>query len=670
MFRQLIANKSVRTQLKMLVGLPIVILVLVSLFTLTKSYRQLAIYGDFAAMTTLANTGLTVIHEMQKERGMSASFIGSQGVKFRKELPKQRQKVTKLIGILRAEMGDNQKGLSRLAQEELAETQRLLGEVESIRSNIDGMRLSLSDSLEAYTDVITQVLRILAFTVEHPPSVEAASYVNALWNNTMSKEKAGLERGLMSGVFAKNSFQGNQKSRFVQLNSESNTYWSLMKLYLNSDQLKKIESIEAQDAFNAVAKMRKIALDKNDSFGIDSPTWFAAATKVINLKRDFEVALDKKLVTYNDQNFSDLKVNFTLVLLGVVFALGVTIYITVCIVKQMGGNVENVNHALNMLSQGHLDIQVDKISNDEFGMIIDSLREHRDEMKKVISFVQQNTQEIALATPEISDASFNLSSSVTEQASSIESSASALEELSSAVEANAENASKTKDIAESAAKIASESSEAVVKTVEAMRTITEKVSLIEDIAYQTKILALNASIEAGRAGEHGKGFTVVADEVRELAASSRDSAGEINQLAKNCREIAEHSGNLLNNMVPEIKKTAELVQDISVASSEQAVGITEIKEAVMQMDSVTQSSAAMSEELAATSQILADRARDLKKTVSIFKLNESQPATNDYAEPPAPMTTRTQPVEPNRAEKKSAIHDEDEAWDEQSFTEY
>ncbi|MEE4244301.1 MAG: nitrate- and nitrite sensing domain-containing protein [Kangiellaceae bacterium] len=656
MLNQLIANQNVKNQLIILVALPLIILLWFAIQRIDQSTTDYDEFFEFNQMTNVSIAGMSLIHEMQKERGMTASFIGSKGDKFKNDLPGQRTKVDEKLLALRALTNEIQSSLSSNNNLLISNVLATLEQRKDIRDKVDAFQFDVSGSLGAYTAMIEKVLSVNAYTTATAPTREVSNNVNALWNVTLSKEKAGLERGLMSGVFAQDEFKGGQKSRFIQLNAQSDTYWSILKLYLDNEQAKVVSMIEANPAYGEVQKMRSVATTKDSDFNVDSSTWFRSATKVIDLKREFEVSIGDQTSDFNTIKLAQLKSTLFWTIVNTIVALVTTALITYTVIKQVRTSVVHVSKFLKKLSEGHLDLAFEKQTKDEFGDIAEYLEDYRKNLLDRIQHVKSNSSDVAGVAPEISDASMSLSSSVSEQAASLEESAAALEELSAAVEANAQSANKTLTIANSAARNASDTSKAVLETVDAMRAITEKVSLIEDIAYQTKILALNASIEAARAGEHGKGFTVVADEVGALAASSRDSAGEINKLAKRCRDIAEHSGELLGNMVPEIEETAELVQGISHASSEQATGITEIKEAVLQMDNTTQSNAAMSEQLAATSEILTDRARELYSAVKFFQTGKEE---------------LEKPIEQiKRPNIKQASTNEADGWDESDFKEF
>jgi methyl-accepting chemotaxis protein len=200
-----------------------------------------------------------------------------------------------------------------------------------------------------------------------------------------------------------------------------------------------------------------------------------------------------------------------------------------------------------------------------------------------------------------------------------------MEEMSANIRQNAENAQQTEAIAVQTSKDAQKGGEAVARTVAAMKQIAEKISIIEEISRQTNMLALNAAIEAARAGEHGKGFAVVAGAVRKLAERSQTAAGEISQLSMSSVGIAEEAGQMLTKIVPDIARTAELVQEINAASSEQDSGASQINSAIDQLNSVIQQNSSASEEMSSTAEELSAQAEQLRNIISFFKIDDDRP---------------------------------------------
>jgi len=270
------------------------------------------------------------------------------------------------------------------------------------------------------------------------------------------------------------------------------------------------------------------------------------------------------------------------------------------------------------MASGNLTVQVTPRSEkDEF---MRSLATMVESIEEIIQEAQVAGDNVISGSQALSASSEEMSQGATEQAASVEEASASVEEMSANIRQNADNASTTEKIAVQAAKDAETGGRAVTETVKAMQMIAEKITIIEEIARQTNLLALNAAIEAARAGEQGRGFAVVAAEVRKLAERSQHAAGEINALSVSSVTVAEEAGQLLSALVPNIQRTAELVQEISAASREQDAGADQISKAIQQLDSVIQQNASASEEMASTAEELNSQAEQLQQTISYFKV--------------------------------------------------
>ena len=329
-----------------------------------------------------------------------------------------------------------------------------------------------------------------------------------------------------------------------------------------------------------------------------------------------------KIMSGMDQVMTDFARRTTsLMLVVVVIAVIVALLTAQLIARGVSRPVQGMAGHLSELAAGGGDLtrRIEVKSTDEVGQMGTSLNDFLEKIEKIIIEVKGGASAISSAAQQVSSSASSLSQGTSEQAASVEETTSSLEEMSASINQNSDNSRQMEQVASKGAREAEESGKAVKQTVEAMKSITDKIEIIDEIAYQTNLLALNAAIEAARAGEHGRGFAVVATEVRKLAERSQTAAKEISGLASDSVKVAERSGKLLNELVPSIKKTADLVQEVSSASREQSSGVNQINKAMAQVDQVTQRNASSAEELSSTAEEMAAQSESLAQLMSFFK---------------------------------------------------
>jgi len=302
-------------------------------------------------------------------------------------------------------------------------------------------------------------------------------------------------------------------------------------------------------------------------------------------------------------------------------AIFVSIIITLVISRGITKPIQDVVSVVETISSGDLTKSVTVDRNDEIGRLLAAMARMTGKLNEMIGEVRMGAGSVSTAATQVASSATSVSQGTSEQAAAVEQVTSSMEEMNASITQNAENSRKMEQMARKGAQDATQSGQAVLEAVSAMKSIAEKIAVIEEIAYQTNMLALNAAIEAARAGEHGRGFAVVAGEVRNLAERCRTAAQEIGGLAASNVQIAERSGGLLNELVPAIQKTADLVQEVAATSGEQAAGVSQINRAIGQVGLVTQRNAAGAEELSSTAEELASQAEALQDMISFFRVS-------------------------------------------------
>lgn len=303
-----------------------------------------------------------------------------------------------------------------------------------------------------------------------------------------------------------------------------------------------------------------------------------------------------------------------------IFAIAIAVLLTLLMARLITKPLYKGIQFAKQMSKGDFTVELDIDQKDELGELADSLKSMAEQIRQVITAVTMAADNMASASMELSSTSQHVSQGSSEQASSAEEVSSSIEEMAANIQQNTQNAKETVDISVNAENDIYQGKEEVDKTVFAIRKIADKISIIGDIAFQTNILALNAAVEAARAGEHGRGFGVVAAEVGKLAERSKTAALEIDALTKTSVFNAEEAGAIMKKIVPEIKKTSGLIQEIAAANVQQSSGADQINSAIQQLNQVTQQNAAASEELATNAVEMSGQAENLQEIVSFFKV--------------------------------------------------
>jgi methyl-accepting chemotaxis protein len=618
---------TLRGRLLLLFGLVLAGTLYYSVVNLLGDWRQLRQSREVSAIVRTAIAVSGVVHELQKERGLSAGFIGSKGAKFVEELKKQREltdsQQKSLVKLLEAgEVAAIPENLRRTLDEGISN----LGKLGDMRGRVSGLQAAGPESFGFYTSAIDKLVAMLGQATAVTDVADIARHLTAYTMFINAKEQAGRERATVNGALAANvPLNVPLFQRLQAIVTSQDVYLANFRNLAGGEVIKSLNALYEDKPAKETARMRGEVIAKafEGNFGIEPPLWFSTITAKIDAMKVFEDALatDLQLKTGEFGNRALWGVAFSGVSSLIVVALAIAFF------WLLNGMLHRLRHSVDVarsLARGDLTVQVNIDSKDEMGQLMSSLADTIDKLSETIGEVSQTSDMLLNSASQVSATAQMLSQSSSEQAASVEETSASVEQMTASINQNTENAKVTNGIAGSAAVQAVDGGEAVKATVEAMKQIADKIGIIDDIAYQTNLLALNAAIEAARAGDHGKGFAVVAAEVRKLAERSQVAAQEISQVAGSSVKLAEQAGSLLDEMVPSIKKTSGLVEEIAAASQEQSQGVGQINGAMGQLNKTTQQNASASEELAATSEEMGGQVEKLHDLMAFFTIRQDK----------------------------------------------
>ena len=618
---------------------------------------------ELSQYTQLASVYSELVHELQEERGVTAGFLGSNGKKFIKQLTNEQkqtdEKIKKIVSYWQANQFDNQK--IQTLNDNINQRVSMLF---NMRNSIKSLSLSTSQAIAFYTETNKILLSVSTIIAKASTNANITREIIAYADLLQAKERAGLERAILTSTFAENKFNSGMYDKFIRLVAEQDIYFSHFNSLTNDKNIKFFDQQQTATSMKEVIKLRQIASDNVSSgkFNVDPVYWFEQSTQRISLLKNIEDEVSQSLLSLTQKTQNK---TFSLLLYFGVFSLVVLVLVTVIsffIIKELREQVADLTNVMSKVSnENDLSVRAKFVGNGELGKISTALNTTLEKFSGAINEISTSSTVLATAAEETSQTCEYNSRSLIEQQDEITLIATAIEELSATVKEVAGNTQLAADSAKDAdqqaqhgtgiVQVSYHSIENLAKEInhlaqrikslhESSNNITQVVDVIKSVADQTNLLALNAAIEAARAGEQGRGFAVVADEVRTLAQRTQQSTSEIESFilalqadANSANTVIENSQKMAENAVESSKNVEQalsaitrsvsnifaITEQVAAAVEEQSVVTQDVAKSVVNIEHKSMESTTASTQIAATAKEQAILSVTLQDISTIFK---------------------------------------------------